>query len=137
MNRTGEASRVVLVVDDDPITTTTMRRLLELDGYDARVAYSGLQAVEAAHRCQPDAVICDINLPGMSGWEVARALRQGCSVQRTYMIALTGDHLDGRTSSKESGFDLHLVKPVDPQELSRILAKELATGLPVRGMAPL
>ena len=118
------APRVVLLVEDDRLTANAMRQILERAGYDARVASTGSEGLEAARHMQPVAVICDIGLPEMTGWDLARALRRDSITDRACMIALSGYGLeDDQPRSMEAGFDLHLVKPVDPEELCRILAQ--------------
>jgi CheY-like chemotaxis protein len=108
----------LLVVEDNPDTAGTLRHLLELVGYVVKVAYSGAQGLSLAKEWVPDVVLCDIGLPGMNGWELARTLRQLPALANTRLIALTayGSEAD-RLRSIDAGFEKHLVKPVDPEVL--------------------
>jgi CheY-like chemotaxis protein len=92
--------------------------LLDLSGYEVEVASTGAGGVEAAIRFLPHGVVCDIGLPELDGYGVARALRKRPETAAARLIAVTGY---GRTEdiekARRAGFDHHLVKPVDPQEL--------------------
>jgi CheY-like chemotaxis protein len=113
----------VLVVEDNRDAADSLRLLLELYGYDVTVAYTGPAGVEAAKRWQPDVVLCDIGLPGLDGYEVARELRRHPSTARARMIAVTGYGGDQeRARSRAAGFDAHLTKPADPTALHELLA---------------
>lgn len=108
----------VLIVEDNADSAEILRTLLEYHGYQVSVAYNGPAGVTAAKSERPDVVLCDIGLPGMDGYAVADALRQNPETGAARLIAVTGY---GRESDKqralESGFDLHLVKPVNAQQL--------------------
>ena len=108
----------VLIVEDNADSAEILRTLLEHHGYRVSVAYSGPAGVSAAKVGRPDVVLCDIGLPGMDGYAVADALRQNPETGSARLIAVTGY---GREADKrralESGFDLHLVKPVNTQQL--------------------
>jgi CheY-like chemotaxis protein len=112
----------VLVVEDDAGTARTWARLLGSLGHEAEVAADGPAAVRAAEARPPDVVLLDIGLPGMSGYEVARRLRQLPTSSRPLLVAVTGfgEHAD-RLHSYEVGIDLHLVKPVEVEELRTFL----------------
>jgi CheY-like chemotaxis protein len=90
LDRNGGPPRVVLLVEDDRLMADTMRQVLEGAGYDARLAFTGGEAVKVAGDLRPAAIICDIGLPGMTGWEVAGAVRGDLKEPHTYMIALSG-----------------------------------------------
>jgi CheY-like chemotaxis protein len=116
----------VLVVEDDRLTAEVMRLFLSAAGYDTRIARTGWEAVKTARRIHPKVLICDLELPGMTGWDVARALRNLAFAENTYMIALSGLCQEkDQLRSFEAGFDRHLAKPVDPEVLCRILADQL------------
>jgi CheY-like chemotaxis protein len=121
-DRPTVARRRVLVVEDNRDGADSLKALLEALGHEAAVAYTGPEGVEAARREPPDVVVCDIGLPGMDGFAVARALR-GCPQTATVrLIALTGYGQDGdREKALAAGFDDHLVKPADPATLLRLL----------------
>ena len=111
----------VLVVDDNRDAADSLAMLLKLKGHDVRVTYDGTAALTAAS-FQPDLVFLDLGMPGMDGYEVARRLRQLPEGQRCLLAALTGwGQEEDRRRTREVGFDRHLVKPVDPAELSALL----------------
>lgn len=113
----------VLVVDDNVDSAESMALLLSLDGHDVRTAFDGPGALAIAREFQPEAVLLDIGLPGMDGYEVAKQMRGLPGMQKALMIAVTGyGQADDRARSKAAGFDHHLVKPVDPEILSALLA---------------
>jgi CheY-like chemotaxis protein/nitrogen-specific signal transduction histidine kinase len=113
----------VLVVDDNVDSADSMALLLSLDGHEVRTAFDGSSALTEAAEFQPRAVLLDIGLPGMDGYEVARRLRELPGLRDVLMIAITGyGQQDDRARSKAAGFDHHLVKPVDPEHLSRLLS---------------
>ncbi|HYG62766.1 MAG TPA: ATP-binding protein [Thermoanaerobaculia bacterium] len=112
----------VLVVDDSEDTAETMGMLLHLAGHEVRLAFDGLAAVEMATADRPDAILLDIGLPVMDGYEVARRLRQNPAMREVVLIAASGYGQEtDKAQSREAGFDVHLVKPIDPQELLRLL----------------
>ena len=122
--RTAEHLRI-LVVEDNRDAANSLRMLLELHSYEVTVAYSGPDGVKAAQQWQPDVVLCDIGLPGLDGYGVARRLRQNPSTAKARLIAVTGYGAeDDRRRSQEVGFDAHLVKPVDPAALQGVLLQE-------------
>ena len=115
--------RRILVVDDnvDVVETTTM--LLSLSGHQVRSAKDGLQALHVASEFRPEVVLLDIGLPLMDGYEVARRLRQTPQTAGALLIALTGYGQQGdRQRGKDAGFDGHMLKPVDPHALARMIA---------------
>ena len=100
----------VLVVDDNVDTADGLAILLRLSGYQARVVYSGLSALEAADEYQPNVVLLDIGLPGRDGYEVARRIRQQPRLKDVVLIAITGYGKEtDRQRSQGAGFDHHLV----------------------------
>jgi CheY-like chemotaxis protein len=119
-------ARTVLVVDDNQDAADSMAGLLELGGHRVAVVYDGPAAVQAACAHAFDLVLLDIGLPGIDGYEVARRIRRHCAetTRRTRIVALTGwGQSEDRRRSRESGFDDHLVKPIDPQALLDLLAR--------------
>ena len=112
----------VLIVEDNRDAADTLCELLELSGYRVEVAYSGTLGVEAARQFVPDVVLCDLGLPGLDGYDVARRLREDPATAGARLIAISGyGQADDRQRSMEAGFDLHLTKPVDPAEVEKIL----------------
>lgn len=113
----------VLVVDDIADVADVLKMLLDLEGFETRVAYSGVAALESARDFRPDVVICDIGLPEMDGHEIARRLRRDPDFAPATLIALTGWGAEGEVRrTRESGFDFHLVKPVDANALLELLS---------------
>jgi PAS domain S-box-containing protein len=112
----------VLVVEDNRDSAESLRMLLSTQGYEVALAYTGTEGVEAARSVRPDVVICDVGLPGMDGYEVARAIRMNPGTAKTRLIAVTGyGRDDDRVRALASGFDNHLVKPADPEALLGLL----------------
>jgi len=113
----------ILVVDDNRDAVRSATMLLEEDGHEVRGLYSGRDVVKVVQEFNPDAVLLDIALPGVSGWEVARALREKLG-RRQLLIGISGEykHSVDRILSEAIGFDHYLVKPYDPNELLALLA---------------
>lgn len=113
----------ILVVDDNNDAADLLALMLEKAGYLTDVAYDGPSALAAAKTCPPDVVILDIGLPGMSGYDVARALRRATSSVPLALIALTGwGTREDKQRALEAGFDAHLTKPIDARLLHDALA---------------
>ncbi len=114
--------RRILVVEDNRDAADSLRMLLELLGHEVAVAYSGPEGVQSAREWRPDIVLCDIGLPGMDGFGVAEELRRNPQTAKTRLIAITGyGREEDRRHSHEVGFDYHLIKPVDPEDLLKVL----------------
>jgi CheY-like chemotaxis protein len=112
----------VLVVEDNRDSAESLRQLLYHSGYEVAVAYTGHDGLRAARRLRPDVVLCDIGLPDSNGFVVASALRDDPQTRSARLIAVTAYGQDeDRRRAREAGFDLHLVKPVDPEVLLRRL----------------
>jgi signal transduction histidine kinase/DNA-binding response OmpR family regulator len=123
---TSQALRV-LVVDDNVDGADSLARLLKLGGHDVRMAHDGPGALAAADTFRPDAVVLDIGLPGMDGYEVARRLRAQTDIGAALLVAVTGYGRDeDRRRSLDAGFDHHLVKPVDVEALRELFAAALS-----------
>jgi signal transduction histidine kinase len=113
----------VLVVEDNKDAADSLRMLLELRGYEVAVAATGTEGVRLGREWGPQVVLCDIGLPELDGYGVARQLRADPATARTCLIAVTGyGQEEDRRRSREAGFDHHLVKPADPAVLERLLA---------------
>jgi len=118
----------ILVVDDNRDVNESLALLLESEGHQVLTAYDGISALETARIKRPDIILLDIGLPGMDGYAVAQAVRQNHELERTMLIALTGyGQLDDRKKSSASGFDEHLVKPIDIEKLRKLLASYQTT----------
>ena len=108
----------VLVVEDNADAAESLRLLLQECGYEVSVAADGAAAVALAKRVSPHVVLCDIGLPGATGFKVAQALRQEPRTAKAFIAAVTGYGGEGIAARcREAGFDAHLTKPVDPEEL--------------------
>jgi DNA-binding response OmpR family regulator len=122
-NQCSEILRI-LVVDDDEATARSLAWLLRLYGYEVQTAPDGRTALQAAQARPPDVVLLDLGLPGMDGYEVAKRLREQADQARPFLIALSGyGQRSDRLRSRQAGIDLHLVKPVEPERLCRLLAR--------------
>jgi len=119
----GEQRRFrILVTDDSRMSAKTLGYMLEIMGHDVRLAYDGANALDIARSFLPEVIFLDIGLPGMSGYEICRQLRVDPVLAHSVIIAQTGwSQEEHRKRSKESGFDYHLVKPVDLQMLEELL----------------
>ena len=96
--------------------------MLEEFGHDVRTANDGQAAITVAAVHVPDAVLLDIGLPGMSGYEVARRLRGSSALNGVTLVAVSGyGHEENRRRAREVGFDHYLVKPIDAAELINII----------------
>lgn len=113
------STRRILVVDDLPDNLESLAMLLRLSGHEVETAEDGATALECAERYQPEVMLLDIGMPGMDGYEVCRRLRAQPWGQDIRVVALTGwGQEEDRRSTREAGFDAHLVKPVDLAELN-------------------
>lgn len=115
----------VLVVDDNRDSAETMGMLLEIEGHEILIAHDGKQAVEIALAQQPDAILLDLGLPFLNGYDACRAMRTG-GLTNTLIVAMTGYGQDeDRRLSQEAGFDAYLVKPVDLLAVRELLAGQI------------
>jgi signal transduction histidine kinase/CheY-like chemotaxis protein len=113
----------ILVVDDLAASAETLMTLLEMEGFEVRVAHEGQAALDIAREFRPNVVLLDIGLPGMNGFEVAHGLRSQPECQDALLIALTGyGEAESRSRSAQAGFDFHMVKPADVNLLLTMLA---------------
>jgi len=116
--------RRVLIADDNRDAAEGLAMLLELEGHEVRLAHLGQAALSLAQMFRPETAVLDIGMPDLSGYEVAQALRREPWAAGIQLIALTGwgqDH--DRRLALEAGFDHHLVKPADPDELAGLIAR--------------
>jgi CheY-like chemotaxis protein len=114
----------ILVVDDHRDGNEAMVLLLTLSGHQARACFDGPSALAEVERWQPDAILLDLGLPGMNGYEVAARLRAMTSKHAPFLIAVTGlGRVEDRQRSAQAGIDLHLLKPADPAGLLEVLER--------------
>jgi len=119
-----DAACRVLVVDDNVDSAQSMSLLLGLEGYQVECAYDGEQALVGADRFRPEVVLLDLGLPRFSGYEVARRLRAEPTGDDVLLVAVSGYGRErDRQAAREAGFDLHLTKPADPDEVLRVLSE--------------
>ena len=115
-------ARRILVVDDNRSNATSLGVLLRAMGQDVDEAYDGPTALELARRNHPDVILLDIGLPGMDGYEVARRCREERDLEKIMLVAMTGyGKEEDRRRSREAGFNVHLVKPVNLEDLRLLL----------------
>ncbi|OON64234.1 hypothetical protein B0920_13155 [Massilia sp. KIM] len=124
--RRGEEQREnlrILVADDNQDAAELLAQMLEMEGHTVRTAQDGLSALAAARAFRPDLALLDIGMPGMDGYQVARAIREEAGLACTVLAAVTGwGAKDDRQRSREAGFDHHLTKPVDLDSLAKLVA---------------
>ena len=119
-----EAGHRVLVVDDNVDAAQLLGALLEASGFHIQLAYAGEAALKMAIDFRPHIVLLDIGLPGLDGYEVARAIRANLTVEQPKLMAITGYSQDvDRDQSKDAGFDHHLIKPVDFDQLMTLIGE--------------
>ncbi len=115
--------RRILVIDDHRDSADSLKRLLAIAGNEVEVAYRGQTGIELARRFRPDVLICDIGLPGMDGFQVARELGKHPVTSGIHLIALTGfGDEDTIHAAREAGFTHHMTKPLDTNRLMMMLA---------------
>jgi len=125
----GATGRRILIVDDNEDGASSLSMLLKFGGHETSIAHNGHEALRLADELRPDVILLDIGLPGMSGYDVCRQIRQEPWGRDIVLVAVTGwGQEDDRIRSREAGFDAHIVKPVDPDLLAKIISP-----LPSRG----
>jgi PAS domain S-box-containing protein len=118
-----QSSLRIVIVDDNRDGADSLVLLLRLVGNDTRTAYDGEEGVAVAGEFRPDVMLLDIGLPKLNGYEACRRIREQPWGKGIFLIAVTGwGQEEDRRRSREAGFDHHMVKPVDPQELMKFLA---------------
>jgi CheY-like chemotaxis protein len=114
--------RRILVADDNADSASSMALLLEILGNEVRTAGDGLEAVEVASSFRPDVILMDIGMPRLDGYDACRRIREEPWGRDIVLIALTGWSQDEDVrQARDAGFDHHLVKPVEPAALEKLL----------------
>lgn len=131
-------TRRVLLIEDNLDAAETLAELLGLAGHEVETAHDGPAGFQKALSSRPDVVVCDIGLPGMNGYDVARAMRAEPSLAATVLVALTGyARPEDRQQALQAGFDHHLAKPLGLRELESLLASDApGVGLQKQGPRP-
>jgi len=112
----------LLVVDDNVDAAQTLAAIFELYGHDVRVAYTGADGLRIAEEWKPDVGVLDIGIPDLNGYELCRGIRERSLGRQPLLIACTGwGQQEDVARAAEAGFDHHLVKPVDPDAVLRLL----------------
>ncbi len=131
--KTEPKSFRILVVDDNHDSALSQAMMLSIMGHETRTAHDGESAVAEAERFLPEVVLLDIGLPKLNGYEVAQRIREQSWGTSMFLIAVTGwGQEEDRQRSTEVGLNVHMVKPVEPAALEKILA-DLAQGEPIQG----
>jgi two-component system CheB/CheR fusion protein len=121
-NPPHHSTRRVLVIEDNVDAADSLREALMLAEHEVVVAYRGPDGLKKAREFKPDVVLCDIGLPEMDGYQVARAIRADDQLRNVQLIALTGYALpQDLAKAKEAGFDQHLAKPPSLEKLEEVL----------------
>lgn len=114
----------ILVVDDNPDSALSMAMMLSIMGHETRTAHDGETAVATAESFLPEVVLLDIGLPKLNGYEVAQRIRGSAWGKSMFLIAVTGwGQEEDRQRSSEVGLNVHMVKPVEPAALERLLTE--------------
>jgi PAS domain S-box-containing protein len=123
----------VLIVDDNIDAAQTLSALLEIAGHRTRVAHDGHDGLRITEQFKPQVIFLDIGMPGMNGYEVARAVRKMSDMEKVVIVALTGWGAEqDRELAKEAGFDDHLTKPASLASVNYLLSKVTAPSLPLQ-----
>jgi two-component system CheB/CheR fusion protein len=116
--------RRILVVEDHVDNAESLRSVLDLEGHAVEVAHDGAQGIAKARAFRPDVVMCDIGLPGMTGYDVAQEMRKDPALRGAFLIALTGYALpEDQRRAMEAGFDAHVSKPPTIEQLRSVIAR--------------
>lgn len=123
--RKGPRPLRIVVADDDRDAVLTLMIVLRHEGHEVLGVHSGPQVLSALDRFQADAIVLDISMPGISGWEIARNVKERYGAKRgPLLIGISGKYKEtaDRLASQAAGFDHYLVKPCEPSDVLRLLA---------------
>jgi CheY-like chemotaxis protein len=124
MRQTAGVASIV-VIEDHRDTADLMREILAQAGHRVETAYNGRDGIALVRDLAADLVFCDVGLPDIDGYAVARTLRADPTTEHARLIALTGFHgEDERERAIAAGFDRHVVKPLDPATLEKLAAEK-------------
>jgi len=114
--------RRIVIADDNEDSAQSFAMLLSFSGHEVKVAHDGAEALDTLRSFRPDVAFLDIGMPGLTGYEVAQAVRAEPWGRKVTLIAVTGwGQPDDMRRAHTAGFDRHLVKPIDPDEVDRLL----------------
>ena len=114
--------RRVLIADDNRDGAESLAILLRVEGHDVSVVHDGAAALVALERLQPQVALLDIGMPGLTGYEVARRVRQSGFGRSMLLVAITGWGQDtDKVRAVEAGFDHHFTKPIEPDWITALL----------------
>ena len=117
-----KATRRIVVADDNEDSAESFAMLLSFSGHEVRIVHDGASALDAVRDFRPDVAFLDIGMPGLTGYEVAEAVRAEPWGHEVKLIAVTGwGQPDDQLRAHTAGFDRHLIKPIDPAEVDRLL----------------
>lgn len=121
--------RRILIIEDNIDAADTLREALEFCEHEVKVAYNGIDGLKSAREFHPEVVLCDIGLPEMDGYEVARALRADSAHSGLFLVALSGYALpEDLQRAEQAGFDRHLAKPPSLEKIEELLGSLAVTG---------
>jgi CheY-like chemotaxis protein len=115
-------SKRVLIADDNLDAAESLQLWLQLSGHDVQIAGNGMEALRVAAEFKPDVALLDLGMPGLSGFDVARRIRESPWGSEMVLVALTGwGHDEDRRQSAEAGFNHHLTKPIPPEAIESLI----------------
>jgi len=118
----GGPGRSVLVVDDNVDAAESLCDVVAFLGHHVEAVYDGRAALDRVRERHPDVVLCDIGLPGMDGYEVARTIRADSTLDGIRLVAVSGyAQPEDRVRASSAGFDAHVAKPADPSIIERLI----------------
>jgi CheY-like chemotaxis protein len=116
------SQRKILIVDDNIDAAESLGEFLKACGHNIHITHDGASAISAAANLRPDAVILDIGMPTMDGYQVAQCLRSEIGLTSSLLVAVTGYAQErDRVSAEAAGFDHHFAKPLDVDKLAAVL----------------
>jgi CheY-like chemotaxis protein len=129
-DRDDISPRRILIIEDSFAGARNIEKFFTQSGHTVEVVHTGPEGIQAARGFKPEVVLCDIGLPGLDGYAVARALRQEPDLKQAYLIAVTGyGRPEDQQRALEAGFDTHLTKPIDLNELKSLVGKLTARNI--------
>lgn len=114
----------MVIIEDNLLAARSTQMLLNELGHQTEIAHNGIQAIALIEQFRPEVVLCDLGLPGIDGYEVARRLRHRSDFPGLHLISTSGcGQEEDKQRALAAGFDAHLVKPIDFLELQRLLSE--------------